>query len=130
MGVSTVLGGVAGSVAGSVAVGGGGGGVVGGGVGGVGGLGPASAASAAGGVGVGGGAGGVGGGGVGGGGGGGVGVGYSLHQLQGNKQHGVVRAGVLLKKSEGKMRKVRKLLHFLMRNLVLNWWVVTPIGGS
>ena len=59
------------------------------------------------------------GGGVGGGGGGGVGVGgggnagggggaggYSLHQLQGNKQHGLVRTGFLLKKSEGKMRKV------------------------
>ena len=39
------------------------------------------------------------------GGGGGAG-GYSLHQLQGNKQHGLVRTGFLLKKSEGKMRKV------------------------
>ena len=34
------------------------------------------------------------------------GAGYSLHQLQGNKQHGLSRTGFLLKKSEGKMRKV------------------------
>lgn len=33
-------------------------------------------------------------------------VGYSLHQPQGDKQHGVTRAGYLLKKSEGKMRRV------------------------
>ncbi|XP_076636471.1 arfGAP domain of ASAP isoform X6 [Colletes latitarsis] len=33
-------------------------------------------------------------------------VGYSLHQLQGDKQHGVTRSGHLLKKSEGKMRRV------------------------
>ncbi|XP_066589366.1 arfGAP with SH3 domain, ANK repeat and PH domain-containing protein [Prorops nasuta] len=32
--------------------------------------------------------------------------GYSLHQLQGDKQHGVTRSGHLLKKSEGKMRRV------------------------
>ncbi|XP_014206193.1 arfGAP with SH3 domain, ANK repeat and PH domain-containing protein isoform X3 [Copidosoma floridanum] len=32
--------------------------------------------------------------------------GYSLHQLQGDKQHGVTRTGHLLKKSEGKMRRV------------------------
>jgi hypothetical protein len=31
---------------------------------------------------------------------------YSLHQLQGDKQHGVTRTGHLLKKSEGKMRRV------------------------
>ncbi|XP_063220223.1 arfGAP with SH3 domain, ANK repeat and PH domain-containing protein isoform X2 [Bacillus rossius redtenbacheri] len=34
------------------------------------------------------------------------GAGYSLHQLQGDKQHGVTRSGHLLKKSEGKMRRV------------------------
>ncbi|XP_076753003.1 arfGAP domain of ASAP isoform X6 [Xylocopa sonorina] len=33
-------------------------------------------------------------------------AGYSLHQLQGDKQHGVTRSGHLLKKSEGKMRRV------------------------
>ncbi|XP_033209632.1 arfGAP with SH3 domain, ANK repeat and PH domain-containing protein isoform X3 [Belonocnema kinseyi] len=33
-------------------------------------------------------------------------LGYSLHQLQGDKQHGVTRSGHLLKKSEGKMRRV------------------------
>lgn len=32
--------------------------------------------------------------------------GYSRHQLQGNKQHGSTRSGFLLKKSEGKVRKV------------------------
>lgn len=32
--------------------------------------------------------------------------GYSLHQLQGDKQHGVSRSGHLLKKSEGKVRRV------------------------
>ena len=32
--------------------------------------------------------------------------GYSLHQLQGNKAHGFEKQGFLLKKSEGKMRKV------------------------
>ncbi|CAG9855130.1 unnamed protein product [Phyllotreta striolata] len=32
--------------------------------------------------------------------------GYSLHQLQGDKHHGVTRTGHLLKKSEGKMRRV------------------------
>ena len=45
----------------------------------------------------------------GGGGSGGVansGGGYSLHQLQGNKQLGCTRSGFLLKKSEGKVRKV------------------------
>ena len=41
-----------------------------------------------------------------GGGGGGNGGGYSRHQLQGNKQHGSSRTGFLLKKSEGKVRKV------------------------
>ena len=35
-----------------------------------------------------------------------VASGYSLHQLQGNKQHGMMRSGFLLKKSDGKMRKV------------------------
>ncbi|CAG2053868.1 unnamed protein product [Timema podura] len=34
------------------------------------------------------------------------GTGYSLHQLQGDKQHGVTRTGHLLKKSEGKVRRV------------------------
>ncbi|EDW85580.2 uncharacterized protein Dwil_GK23159 [Drosophila willistoni] len=34
------------------------------------------------------------------------GVGYSLHQLQGDKHHGVTRQGHLLKKSEGKVRRV------------------------
>ncbi|KAF2884601.1 hypothetical protein ILUMI_21565 [Ignelater luminosus] len=34
------------------------------------------------------------------------GAGYSLHQLQGDKHHGVTRTGHLLKKSEGKMRRV------------------------
>ncbi|XP_046981213.1 arfGAP with SH3 domain, ANK repeat and PH domain-containing protein isoform X7 [Schistocerca americana] len=34
------------------------------------------------------------------------GGGYSLHQMQGDKQHGVTRTGHLLKKSEGKMRRV------------------------
>ncbi|GLV37592.1 ArfGAP with SH3 domain ankyrin repeat and PH domain [Carabus blaptoides fortunei] len=34
------------------------------------------------------------------------GGGYSLHQLQGDKHHGVTRTGHLLKKSEGKMRRV------------------------
>ncbi|XP_051162231.1 arfGAP with SH3 domain, ANK repeat and PH domain-containing protein isoform X1 [Leptopilina boulardi] len=33
-------------------------------------------------------------------------LGYSLHQLQGDKQHGVTRSGHLLKKSDGKMRRV------------------------
>ncbi|XP_056645111.1 arfGAP with SH3 domain, ANK repeat and PH domain-containing protein isoform X2 [Diorhabda sublineata] len=33
-------------------------------------------------------------------------AGYSLHQLQGDKHHGVTRTGYLLKKSEGKMRRV------------------------
>ncbi|XP_029726199.2 arfGAP with SH3 domain, ANK repeat and PH domain-containing protein isoform X1 [Aedes albopictus] len=33
-------------------------------------------------------------------------VGYSLHQLQGDKNHGVTRSGHLLKKSEGKVRRV------------------------
>ncbi|XP_022915073.1 arfGAP with SH3 domain, ANK repeat and PH domain-containing protein isoform X2 [Onthophagus taurus] len=33
-------------------------------------------------------------------------AGYSLHQLQGDKLHGVTRSGHLLKKSEGKMRRV------------------------
>ncbi|KAG6447369.1 arfGAP with SH3 domain, ANK repeat and PH domain-containing protein [Manduca sexta] len=32
--------------------------------------------------------------------------GYSLHQLQGDKQHGISRSGYLLKKSEGKVRRV------------------------
>lgn len=32
--------------------------------------------------------------------------GYSLHQLQGNKSHGCEKTGYLLKKSEGRMRKV------------------------
>lgn len=32
--------------------------------------------------------------------------GYMLHQLQGDKHHGVTRSGHLLKKSEGKMRRV------------------------
>ncbi|XP_077296216.1 arfGAP domain of ASAP isoform X2 [Arctopsyche grandis] len=32
--------------------------------------------------------------------------GYSLHQLQGDKQHGVTKTGHLLKKSEGKVRRV------------------------
>ena len=34
------------------------------------------------------------------------GAGYSLHQLQGDKNHGITRTGHLLKKSEGKVRKV------------------------
>ncbi|KAF5281108.1 hypothetical protein FQR65_LT02974 [Abscondita terminalis] len=34
------------------------------------------------------------------------GAGYSLHQLQGDKHHGVTRTGHLFKKSEGKMRRV------------------------
>ncbi|PSN46390.1 Arf-GAP with SH3 domain protein, ANK repeat and PH domain-containing protein 1 [Blattella germanica] len=34
------------------------------------------------------------------------GAGYSLHQLQGDKQHGVTRTGQLWKKSEGQMRRV------------------------
>jgi len=34
------------------------------------------------------------------------GTGYSLHQLQGDKGAGVSRSGHLLKKSEGKMRRV------------------------
>ncbi|EDW02273.1 GH19987 [Drosophila grimshawi] len=42
----------------------------------------------------------------GGGGFGGSGAGYSLHQLQGDKHHGVTRQGHLLKKSEGKVRRV------------------------
>ncbi|XP_046459422.1 arfGAP with SH3 domain, ANK repeat and PH domain-containing protein-like isoform X4 [Daphnia pulex] len=42
----------------------------------------------------------------GGGGNNGGGGGYSRHQLQGNKQHGSSRTGFLLKKSEGKVRKV------------------------
>ncbi|XP_030382329.1 arfGAP with SH3 domain, ANK repeat and PH domain-containing protein isoform X2 [Scaptodrosophila lebanonensis] len=33
-------------------------------------------------------------------------TGYSLHQLQGDKHHGVTRQGHLLKKSEGKVRRV------------------------
>nr|XP_022322626.1 arf-GAP with SH3 domain, ANK repeat and PH domain-containing protein 2-like isoform X3 [Crassostrea virginica] len=33
-------------------------------------------------------------------------VGYNLHQLQGNKMHGSQKTGYLLKKSEGKVRKV------------------------
>ncbi|XP_076261981.1 arfGAP domain of ASAP isoform X2 [Rhynchophorus ferrugineus] len=33
-------------------------------------------------------------------------AGYSLHQLQGDKHHGVTRTGYLFKKSEGKMRRV------------------------
>lgn len=33
-------------------------------------------------------------------------TGYSLHQLQGDKLHGVTRSGHLLKKSEGKVRRV------------------------
>ncbi|XP_049818196.1 arfGAP with SH3 domain, ANK repeat and PH domain-containing protein isoform X3 [Aethina tumida] len=33
-------------------------------------------------------------------------AGYSLHQLQGDKNHGVTKTGHLLKKSEGKMRRV------------------------
>nr|XP_023024118.1 arfGAP with SH3 domain, ANK repeat and PH domain-containing protein [Leptinotarsa decemlineata] len=33
-------------------------------------------------------------------------AGYSLHQLQGDKHHGLTRTGHLLKKSEGKMRRV------------------------
>jgi len=31
---------------------------------------------------------------------------YSLHQLQGNKVHGYEKSGYLLKRSEGRMRKV------------------------
>lgn len=34
------------------------------------------------------------------------GTGYSLHQLQGDKHHGITRSGHLLKKSEGKVRRV------------------------
>lgn len=34
------------------------------------------------------------------------GTGYSLHQLQGDKQAGMTRTGHLMKKSEGKMRRV------------------------
>lgn len=34
------------------------------------------------------------------------GTGYSLHQLQGDKNHGITRSGHLLKKSEGKVRRV------------------------
>lgn len=34
------------------------------------------------------------------------GAGYSLHQLQGDKNHGITRTGHLLKKSEGKVRRV------------------------
>lgn len=34
------------------------------------------------------------------------GAGYSLHQLQGDKHHGITRSGHLLKKSEGKVRRV------------------------
>lgn len=34
------------------------------------------------------------------------GAGYSLHQLQGDKGAGLTRTGHLLKKSEGKMRRV------------------------
>ncbi|GAB0092607.1 SH3 domain [Sergentomyia squamirostris] len=34
------------------------------------------------------------------------GAGYSLHQLQGDKNHGITRSGHLLKKSEGKVRRV------------------------
>ncbi|XP_037035778.1 arfGAP with SH3 domain, ANK repeat and PH domain-containing protein isoform X3 [Bradysia coprophila] len=34
------------------------------------------------------------------------GTGYSLHQLQGDKNHGITRTGHLLKKSEGKVRRV------------------------
>lgn len=33
-------------------------------------------------------------------------AGYSLHQLQGDKNHGITRSGHLLKKSEGKVRRV------------------------
>jgi Arf-GAP/SH3 domain/ANK repeat/PH domain-containing protein len=33
-------------------------------------------------------------------------AGYSLHQLQGKKEHGTTKVGYLLKKSEGKMRRV------------------------
>lgn len=33
-------------------------------------------------------------------------AGYSLHQLQGDKNHGITRTGHLLKKSEGKVRRV------------------------
>lgn len=32
--------------------------------------------------------------------------GYSLHQLQGNKTHGSVKEGYLLKKSEGMLKKI------------------------
>ena len=31
---------------------------------------------------------------------------YNLHQLQGNKVHGYEKCGYLLKRSEGRMRKV------------------------
>jgi len=31
---------------------------------------------------------------------------YNLHQLQGNKVHGYEKSGYLLKRSEGRMRKV------------------------
>jgi len=31
---------------------------------------------------------------------------YNLHQLQGNKIHGYEKSGYLLKRSEGRMRKV------------------------
>lgn len=34
------------------------------------------------------------------------GAAYSLHQLQGDKNHGITRSGHLLKKSEGKVRRV------------------------
>lgn len=34
------------------------------------------------------------------------GAGYSLHQLQGDKNHGITKSGHLLKKSEGKVRRV------------------------
>lgn len=34
------------------------------------------------------------------------GTGYSLHQLQGDKNHGITKSGHLLKKSEGKVRRV------------------------
>lgn len=34
------------------------------------------------------------------------GTGYSLQQLQGDKNHGITKTGHLLKKSEGKVRRV------------------------
>jgi len=45
---------------------------------------------------------------------------YSLHQLQGNKEHGFEKSGYMLKRSEGRMRRVWQRRRCVVREGMLS----------